>query len=770
MRRLLLTSALTLATGLHAAEDQPLGLVAAIDGDRVTITYQATPDLEPDTVLALYGAGAVEKHPLTGQVITQTGKLVAKAQILAVNGTEIHARVAWRQADESISPGDDAIPLPYEATPDAPPLLAQPPEPVSVAAQNTARISLPIIDPEAKQLRFTWELQGEIGKSGRLAATTTSQPVNSWTAPGVASKPTVLVHAWDQAGQHAPFLLDLTSEVSEEAKPSRTLEVFQQLGELADPAVFTVARAPDGQWWGLEQGGEVHRIDPGWSSSQAFVVDREAGLRSPVAVVPRNDRIYFLDDSARAVLVLDTNGNQITSIGSSSTPSDLVVADDGTLFIADQGKGGVEVYESDGRFRCRLGFDGQGPDGFQGLSRLARDRFGMLYALDARQATIQRFDRFHRRLTTWGLQLDKRETPVDLAISQDRLLVLLSSGVIVNLNTEGVASPFATSAVGQLIDRLGDPGSLNTDAAGQILVTYPRDQIIVRYDIDGHLTGIRGAGLWSYALLSVDGRGHCFGLNSNSGFIYEHDVEGWRLARFAGLTRHKGPFERAPVSMRVAYDGTSLVALDEDQHAVLRFDLTQPGYPSITIGGRGKDNGEFEEPVSLDLDDAGNIYVVDRDVHAVSVFDNQGVFRYRFGQYNRGKESHELDDPAHLAVTPDGRFCYIYDADKYEIQKFALGAGGSEVQWVTNTGGRDSEAPGRFYRPVGMRCDRQGLIYVVDSGRRDVQVIDFRGPNGYALQAIATSDLGIRSPATMGLQPDGMVYVLERNQGLALRW
>ena len=76
--------ALPLLSAVLTAAELPLGVVEKVEAQQVLVRFDANVHLLPGSMLALYGAGRVEKHPLTKEVIIEARKLQAKAQILAV--------------------------------------------------------------------------------------------------------------------------------------------------------------------------------------------------------------------------------------------------------------------------------------------------------------------------------------------------------------------------------------------------------------------------------------------------------------------------------------------------------------------------------------------------------------------------------------------------------------------------------------------------------------------------------------------------------------
>lgn len=757
-----------------SAEDLALGVVTATDGKQsLTVAFNADHNLLPDDMLAIYGPGKVEKHPLTNQVVTEQRQLVAKAHILQVTHSTLQARVTWIADGIRLAQGFDALPLPGEASPDAPPILYAEVKSITVEAQKTVTISIPVIDPEEGALGIVWSLEGKSGHVGRLSAQVSGIPEIQWTTPGAASSGFIVAVVTDSVGQKLEVKVPFTVNAPGDNYRQRALKTFASFGDGkgGSGAGFKVLEQnARGDFLAISADGRSLYQMNTWNNARLLEVAADAGMRAPRAVAAYNKLIYVLDSGLRRVLILNTAGQLQRQFATLKAPSDLAIADDGTVFIADQLSGGVQVYEKDGSFRATLGRTGTGIDSFTELSRVCLDARGVCYALDVSQRMVQRFDTFHRRLPTWTIEGDAAVTLVDIAVHPLGLLILLSDGRVL-IHTDKGLSGTALPSVAQsgLVNRLTLPSSISVDRTNRIYVTYPREKIMVRYGSRGQFAGVRGPGMWSYTTVAADAKGWMYGLDARSGFIYAHDDEGWRMYRLGGLERAGGPFLQAD-KLAVAWDGSALVVSDKKKLALYRYTLGNGNdKPSAVFGQKGKNNGQFLSISALCMDDAGVTYVADERNHKVSLFNSEGGFMYNFGSYSRGKTAAELVRPQFIAVNAAGTECYIYDAKKYEFQKFTLNAKDGMAQHVTNQGGR-GKALGQVSRPIGMSCDRFGLLYVVDSGRKDIQVLDFRGNNMVGILSVNLPKRGLSAVSMFALNPDGIPYVGSRGQVLGLRW
>jgi len=87
--------------------------------------------------------------------------------------------------------------------------------------------------------------------------------------------------------------------------------------------------------------------------------------------------------------------------------------------------------------------------------------------------------------------------------------------------------------------------------------------------------------------------------------------------------------------------------------------------------GEGKfDEDRFGELTSMDVDNDGNIYVLDGKEKKIKVFDSAGKFVKKFGEEGQGPG--ELNLPVSLQVTP-AREIVISDASNQKLMFFSLG-------------------------------------------------------------------------------------------------
>ncbi len=745
-----------------SAAEQPMGSVTVVAGKDVTLTFDPSAHLSLGAVVAIFGAGQVERHPLTNEAIIERRALVAKVQILALDSpqagqpAQVKTRVVWT-GPGAIEIGCDAVPLPGEAAPNSPPALTAGLGKTSASAGSTVTVTLPITDPDGDAVTYQWLLEGTLGSSGRLDARSTRQPSVNWTAPASLGTATLHVIATDAWGNRTEASSALEAVAIPDAR-KRELTVFARYGMDAEPAVTRLVRASDGAWLGLTDSGAI-RSAPGWATSAALSLGE---IRRPLAIAEHGGNRYVLDGGKNEVAVLNADGAVQMTLGGLDRPTDVVVGADGLAFVADQAAGGVLVYEADGRFRCRLGRAGNGADEFKGLTRLALSPAGELYALDPATRRVHRFDRALKRLSTWELAGDANQPATAIAMHPRGLLVLQASGVVTIYDAKGIGGEGVKPLEGSpLVDKPGKADALAVDLTGEWFVTYPDQGLIARYTAAGTCSGIRGGHLRTASHWAADGQGRLFA-GDDDGAVWAYDLEGWRVAKLPqGLPTHGKP------TLAASPDGQGLTIVDSRACTVTRVKPDEPAAPAVVFGQPGKNNGQFGEPVAAALDAAGRSYVLDADLHRVAVFDGSGAYLTSFS--GSGKNPQDLREPKFIAVSSAGDAIFVYDAYRYEVKKYAVDQQAKTITHVGNTGGKGS-GPGQFREPLALGCDRQGFLYVVDSSRGDVQVIDFHGSSAVPLYAKKLDDLGIRKPLTATTAPDGQVFIAGDGTLTGLRW
>ena len=87
-----------------------------------------------------------------------------------------------------------------------------------------------------------------------------------------------------------------------------------------------------------------------------------------------------------------------------------------------------------------------------------------------------------------------------------------------------------------------------------------------------------------------------------------------------------------PVDVSIGLDDQIVVLnWSQDSHRVVI--LNKEGELINSFGSKGDEDGQFNEPYGVDVDEEGRIIVADTSNHRIQVFDNDGSFLHSFGSF-----------------------------------------------------------------------------------------------------------------------------------------
>ncbi len=156
---------------------------------------------------------------------------------------------------------------------------------------------------------------------------------------------------------------------------------------------------------------------------------------------------------------------------------------------------------------------------------------------------------------------------------------------------------------------------------------------------------------------------------------------------------------------------------------------------------------ELRLPSCITVGD-GKVYVGDTFRKRVYVYDLEGNALMEFG-------FKELDTPAGIAIDRINKRILVSDAKRHMI--FVYGYDGRLI----TTYGRPGRGRVEFHTPYGITIDKEGRIYVVDSGNFRLQILDKDGNFLKSIGSVGTSPGNFTRPKGVALDSDGHIYVLD---------
>ncbi|HEY0722079.1 MAG TPA: 6-bladed beta-propeller [Gammaproteobacteria bacterium] len=205
----------------------------------------------------------------------------------------------------------------------------------------------------------------------------------------------------------------------------------------------------------------------------------------------------------------------------------------------------------------------------------------------------------------------------------------------------------------------------------------------------------------------------------------------------------------------VAVHRGRIYVTDTIQNAVVMFDI--PGQKFTTFGISGV--GILGKPLGIDIADNGEVYVVDSLGKRVVVYDGDGKYLRSLG----GKEN--LERPSGVAVNREGTRLYVVDtggvsSEKHCVQVFDALTG----EFIRTIGKRGNE-PGDFNLPLLASTDKDGNLYVMDSGNFRVERFDANGEFQHSFGKVGRNLGDFARPKGIDVDREGNVYVVDTSFG-----
>ena len=137
--------------------------------------------------------------------------------------------------------------------------------------------------------------------------------------------------------------------------------------------------------------------------SNVWITDAVSAARTPEGI--RGHQVVKFNPEGEVLMTLGTPGVPGDSEYSFNAPSDVVVGNNGDIFVTD-GHGNdtnnrVMKYSSDGKFIKSWGHTGYGPGEFRELHAIAIDSRGRLFVADRWNNRVQLFDQDGNFLAMW---------------------------------------------------------------------------------------------------------------------------------------------------------------------------------------------------------------------------------------------------------------------------------------------------------------------------------------------------------------------------------
>ena len=220
--------------------------------------------------------------------------------------------------------------------------------------------------------------------------------------------------------------------------------------------------------------------------------------------------------------------------------------------------------------------------------------------------------------------------------------------------------------------------------------------------------------------------------------VYVFDRDGNCLRNIGGYGENPGQFNY-PAGVSYVNKKEILIA-DQCNHKIQHTNI-QTGTVVKSFGKHGAGKGEFKNPVHVCLDDEGRIVVTEFGNHRIQVLSQEGETILIFG--DRGPE--KLKKPtscipyknAFLVSDRDNNYIKVFDQTGIYLYKF----------------GKKGNEDGQFNGPRGMLLDSSNNLLVCDGGNNRVQQFSLDG------RFTGKTITDLPGPIAIATAPDGRILV-----------
>ncbi len=503
---------------------------------------------------------------------------------------------------------------------------------------------------------------------------------------------------------------------------------------------YDVAVAPDGRIVVADRysyrSGSIQVFHPNGTFARESVIEG-GGSGTGIAFAP-NGRMV-VSSSHGNVHVFHPNGTYIAfglrGAGEEQIqPTDVAVAPDGRIVVADAGNHRIQVFHPNGTFAFavglppsigeygdRTGGDADGEFNYPTGVAVAPD--GRIVAADYYNDRIQVFHpngtyafKFGTRGIVAGGEL---LGPSGVAVAPDGRIVVTDSGNdrIQVFHPNGTyAFKFGTRGI--VMGPFDRPSAVAFTPDGRIVVADADDRDVQVFHPNG-----------TFALDVGRGAGNLLG-------------------KFG-----------SPSGVAVAPDGRIVVA-DPNYGRIQVF--RPDGTFAFVFGLRGAGEEQIQ-PTDVAVAPDGRIVVADAGNHRIQVFHPNGTFAFavglppsigEYGDRTGGDADGEFNYPTGVAVAPDGR---IVAADYYNDRIQVFHPNGTYAFKFGTRGAGERE----FEGPTGVAVAPDGRIVVTDSGNDRIQVFHPNGTFAFSTGLWNDGDVRLGYPAAVAVAPDGRIAVAD---------
>ncbi len=490
----------------------------------------------------------------------------------------------------------------------------------------------------------------------------------------------------------------------------------------------------------------------------------------PVALtVDKQGRVWVLNGSASALTVYTSSGEVDIPLlgragkgaGEFSEPQGLATDSEGSIYVADTGNDRIQVLAPDGKPRLMFGEHGSGPGQFRNPVAVTVSQDGVILVADAGNKRVQLFSKTGIFLKAIDTGSEMEGVAVD---ASGRIYV--TNAKLRQIEQWSTAGQLFRSYSGAEpgMKAFSKPGALAMSAQGLLYVADRGASQFREMDLNGHTLGAFGR--------AGSGEGQFKSLNALACWndqLYIADTDNHRVVVFA-LSRQNYPPAVTPTpTVRFQAALKNLWNVDADRLALLSDGrlaaysaktgtitlLDSDGKPSDTLPLKTKLG--VRSDIALTVDAAGNYFIADRGNNRILKCDASGNRLAEIGKsasmFKSGQG--DLSAPQGLFVNKQGTI-FVADTGNSRFQAF------NDQGLFLYAGGQKGKELGQLKTPVSVAWDND-KIYIADVDNH--KVVSFNASGRFLHEMGMIGGEALLEPRHLSVDREGYLYVLDAERG-----
>jgi DNA-binding beta-propeller fold protein YncE/tetratricopeptide (TPR) repeat protein len=450
-------------------------------------------------------------------------------------------------------------------------------------------------------------------------------------------------------------------------------------------------------------------------------------MAQPVAAAASPDRLYVVDEKKNMLFLYDSTGKLMKSSGRSgsqpgafSGPRGVAVGPNGNVYVADTGNHRVQIFDRDGNFVYAFGEKGAEPGKLRDPESIAIGADGRIFVSDS---------------------------------GNNRIQVFTDEGILL----------FQFGQYGKEPGKLHNPGRIAVDNSDNVFVLDRGNERVQKFDSNAKFVK-------EFSLLgndfAVDGYGFLYVLDGRNGKVVEQSSDGFILGRFGSLGSGVGQMKKAE-GLTVTPEGL-IVVLDTGNKRIHRVELTNKlkvkPLPLNLVTKMSVSGPSRKWPLAAAVlaDHGDTLFAwMPKDGQFVQL-DAEGKELLRFGSAKgKGGEVNRAAGGMAAAKSAKVEGLYISDTANHRLQIYGL-----DGKWKSNIGEAQGffdskKREGRMKNPNGVAINPEGVVYVADTGN---QRIDAFSPEGVFLFGFGpkVGPYMLLEPVAVAWDEAGFIYFADK--------